>query len=45
MHRRALSLAKVHLDAAPKGLQHYAGCWHNGISSGYGYGIDAHPVC
>jgi cobalt/nickel transport system permease protein len=39
-----LDLAKYHIDAVPRGLQHYAGFWHNALFDGYGFSNDAHPT-
>ena len=38
-----LDLKKYHLDAVPRGLQHYAGFWHNALFDGYDFSHDKHP--
>jgi cobalt/nickel transport system permease protein len=40
----ALDLRKYHLDAAPRGLRHYAGFFHNALFDGYGFRNDDHPA-
>jgi cobalt/nickel transport system permease protein len=39
-----LDLTKYHLGAVPRGLQHYAGFFHNALFDGYDFKNDAHPT-